>query len=129
MIDKKIAKLNFEQKGLKESVDVNWEITDKNQQKQEKTDEQIKVLEEENARVKESVTENNNSQDYTNEDLKILEAKITTLAITGDQPCVLKDERHAKCEMCDKTFANNRQLIQHNKMEHRKGIICTICEQ
>ena len=85
MIDKKIAKLNFEQKGLKESVDVNWEITDKNQQKQEKTDEQIKVLEEENARVKESVTENNNSQDYTNEDLKILEAKITTLAKTGDQ--------------------------------------------
>ena len=52
MIEGKIAKLSFEQRELKESLDENWELTDKNRDKHEKADDQIQSLAEEYATVK-----------------------------------------------------------------------------
>ena len=127
-IDNKLAKLNFEHKELKDSMNENWEITGRNRLKQEQADGKIKSLEEENATIKTTVSEHRNSQNNTNDNLKILEEKYTTLT---DKSCGLPspDDRHFKCEMCEKIFANKEQLIQHKKTEHRKSKTCRICEQ
>ena len=124
LIDSKLAKLNFEQKELKESIDENWELTDKNRDKHEKADEQLKS-------VKATVSEYQSSQLTTNNNLKVLEEKIATVAKTKEQSHKLpiEDARHVKCENCDVVLANKRQLIQHKKTMHFKKIVCRICEQ
>ena len=127
----RIAKLNFEQKELKESIDENWEITDKNRDKNEKADEQIKSLVEECATVKASVSENLNSNHSINDKLKVLDAKIATVIKKEDQSHALptRDGCHVKCENCDVVLADKAQLKQHIKTKHRRRIICRICEQ
>ena len=122
---------HFEQRELKESIDENWEITDKNQDKHEQADGKVKLLEEEYATVKATVTESQKSQNDTNDNIQILEAKLSTLAKSEDQSHGLttKDLKHVECEMCDVIFANKAQLFRHNKTKHHKRIVCRICDQ
>ena len=131
IIEAKIAKLNFEQRELKELIDENWKMTDRNRDKHEKADAQLKLLEVAHATVKATISENQISQNNTNDNLKILQAKITTLSQNEAQSQGLptNDERNVKCAKCNEMFADKRQLTQHNKTNHRKKIVCRICEQ